>query len=91
MSVKRGKEAKSGREAGNYTMAVTVRLTGVEAHRLRRYEESGLMVPERTGGKQRLFSDNDIERIKEIARLEDEGINMEGIKAILAMRRGERK
>ena len=86
-----GQEGKSSREVGNYTMAVAVRLAGVEAHRLRRYEESGLITPERTRGKQRLFSDNDIERIKEIARLEDEGINMEGIKAILAMRRGERK
>lgn len=75
----------------NYTMAIAVKLTGVEPHRIRRFEESGLVVAERTEGNQRLFSQEDIEVIRQAAKLEDEGINVEGIKAILAMRRGERK
>lgn len=74
----------------NYTMAIAVKLTGVEPHRIRRFEEGGLLVPERTEGNQRLFSQEDIETIRQAAKLEDEGINVEGIKAILAMRRGER-
>jgi len=74
-----------------YTMGVAVRLTGVEAGRIRRFEEAGLLMPKRTEGGQRLFSDSEIELIKEIAKLEDEGANLEGIKIILAMRRGERK
>jgi len=37
------------------------------------------------------FSETDIEKIKEAASLEDEGINIEGIKAILGIRRGERQ
>ena len=81
----------TGKTAKNYTMATVVKLTGVEAHRIRRYEEGGLLVPERTEGNQRLFSINDIEIIKESAKLENEGINLEGIKAIIAMRKGERK
>jgi len=76
-------------EIGKYTMGVTVRLTGVEAHRIRRYEEAGLLKPARTEAGQRLYSDSEIELIKEIARLEDQGANLEGIKMILAMRRGE--
>jgi len=76
-------------EMGKYTMGVTVRLTGVEAHRIRRFEENGLLEPVRTEAGQRLYSDSEIELIKEIARLEDQGINLEGVKAILAMRRGE--
>ena len=76
-------------EIGKYTMGVTVRLTGVEAHRIRRYEEAGLLKPVRTEAGQRLYSDPEIELIKEIARLEDQGANLEGIKMILAMRRGE--
>ncbi len=75
----------------NYTMAIAVKLTGVEPHRIRRFEEGGLLVAERTEGNQRLFSQEDIETIRQAAKLEDEGINVEGIKAILAMRRGERK
>jgi DNA-binding transcriptional MerR regulator len=72
-------------------MAIAVKLTGVEPHRIRRFEDGGLLVADRTEGNQRLFSQEDIETIRQAAKLEDEGINVEGIKAILAMRRGERK
>ena len=71
-------------------MSVAVMLTGVEAHRIRRFEVCGLLRPARPGG-QRLYSDPEIEFIMEIAKLENEGINMQGVKAILAMRRGQRK
>jgi DNA-binding transcriptional MerR regulator len=73
-----------------YTMGITVRLTGVAAGRIRKYEEYGLLEPQRTSGRQRLFCDGDIELIQEIARLENEGANLEGIKIILAMRKGDR-
>ena len=88
---KNKKKNKQQSEEKNYTMAVAVRLTKVEAYRIRKYEEGGLLNPERTSGNQRLFSDNDIEIIKQSAKLENEGINVEGIKAILAMRKGERQ
>ena len=87
---KKGKGRDSLPGGSNYTMAIAVKLTGVESHRIRRYEEGGLLTPERTRGHQRVFSSEDIELIKKIASLEDEGINVEGIKAILAMRKGER-
>jgi len=80
----------STNSGGKYTMAVAVSLTGVEAHRIRRYEEAGLLKPMRTKGGQRLYSDEEIELIKDIAELEKEGINLQGVSAILAMRRGER-
>ena len=79
------------RSASNYTMAIAVKLTGIEPHRIRRYEEGGLLNPVRSEGNQRLFSAADIELIKEAAKLENEGINVEGIKAILANRKGERE
>ena len=88
---KNDSDSRSQQDTSNYTMAIAVRLTGVESHRIRRYEEGGLLSPERTEGNQRLFSEIDIEVIKEAAKLESEGINVEGIKAILAMRKGERK
>jgi DNA-binding transcriptional MerR regulator len=89
-----GKQENSGnnrQNGNNYTMAVAVKLTRIEPHRIRRYEEGGLLTPTRTEGNQRLFSDSDVEIIIQAAKLEDEGINVEGIKAILSMRRGERK
>ncbi|MFC1924899.1 MerR family transcriptional regulator, partial [Chloroflexota bacterium] len=63
-------------------------LTGVVAHRIRRFEQAGLLDPARTESRQRLFSDRGIELIQEIAKLEDQGINMPGIKVILEMRKG---
>jgi DNA-binding transcriptional MerR regulator len=78
-------------EVGKYTMSVAVRLTGAEAHRIRKFEEAGLLRPTRTEGRQRLYSDSEIKIIKEIAKLEEEGINLQGIRAIVAMRRGKRQ
>ncbi len=84
-------EVMTEKHIPKYTIGVAVRLTGVPDYRLRRYEEAGLLKPARTKAGQRLYSDADIELIREISPLEEEGINLEGIKAILAMRRGERK
>ena len=75
------------KNAPKYTMGVVVRLTGVPDHRLRRYEGAGLLKPARTEAGQRLYSDADLELIREIVPLEEEGINLKGIKAILALRR----
>lgn len=88
---KRESENPGHPDVNNYTMAITVKMTGVESHRIRRFEEGGLLTPERSEGNQRLFSENDIGIIKQAATLENEGINVEGIKAIFAMRRGERR
>jgi DNA-binding transcriptional MerR regulator len=82
-----GKNNKKKEDVNNYTMAIAVKLAGVEAHRIRRYEEGGLLNPIRTDGNQRLFSENDVEIIKQAAELEDKGINVEGIKEILFMRK----
>ncbi|MFC2013946.1 MerR family transcriptional regulator [Chloroflexota bacterium] len=84
-------DANNREEVGKYTMSVAVMLTGVEAHRIRRYEQAGLLKPLRSEARQRRYSDHEIDLINNIATLEDERINLRGVKAILAMRRGERK
>lgn len=80
----------AGNEAGEniiakYTMAVAVMMTGVPAHKIRKYEEVGLCKPARTVSKQRLYSDDDIILIHAIANLEEDGVNLPGIKIILGM------
>ena len=89
--LERKAEGEKQTEPNNFTMAIAVKLTGVDPYHIRKYEEGGLISPERTEGNQRLFSESDIEIIKQAAKLETEGINVEGIKAILAIRKGERK
>jgi DNA-binding transcriptional MerR regulator len=86
--IKRNKVMYKDSLIAKYTMAVTVTLTGVEAHRIRRYEDAGIIEPTRTEAGQRLFSDKEVVVIREVFRLGNKGINIEGIKAILALRRG---
>ena len=83
--------ARNGDHLSKYTMSVAVMLSGVYAYRIRRFEQAGLLRPARTPCRQRLFSEPEIKLIKEMATLEDEGINLPGIKAILEIRHGERE
>jgi MerR family transcriptional regulator, heat shock protein HspR len=78
------------RTLAKYTMAVAVMMTGAAAHRIRRFEDAGLFKPQRTGNKQRLYSDTDIELIRRIVVLEKDGVNLPGIKMILDMQGNEK-
>jgi len=75
-------------DSGRYVISVAVSLTGVDAYRIRRYEALGLVRLARTEGGRRLFSDSDVARIREVTRLEGEGVNLRGIQVILRMKGG---
>jgi MerR family transcriptional regulator/heat shock protein HspR len=69
-----------------YTIAVTARLTGMHAQTLRKYERAGLLTPARPSGNQRLYSANDIERLRRIQYLvEEKGVNIAGLELALSM------
>ena len=70
-----------------YTIGVVSKLLGLPPQALRRYEEAGLLEPVRQAGKNRLYSDQDIEVLEEIAELSDLGVNAVGIRYILHMRK----
>jgi DNA-binding transcriptional MerR regulator len=80
----------NGKGLAKYTMSVTVMMTGVAAHKIRRLEEFGLCRPARTGSKQRLYSDEDIEIIRRITSLEKDGVNLPGIKVIFNMQKSKK-
>ncbi len=73
------------RTLAKYTMAVTVMITGIAAHKIRKFEAFGLCKPTRTRSGQRLYSDSDIELIHKISLLEKDHVNLYGIKIILTM------
>ena len=75
----------NNKRLAKYTMAIAVMMTGVAAHKIRKFEEFGLCRPLRTSSKQRLYSDYDIDQIRKIANLNDKGVNLPGIKLILGM------
>jgi DNA-binding transcriptional MerR regulator len=70
-----------------YTIGVVSQLLGLPPQMLRRYEEAGLLAPARQGSKNRLYSDQDIEILEEIAELSDQGVNTVGIRYIIQIRR----
>ena len=69
-----------------YTIGVVSRLIGLPPQVLRRYEETGLLEPARQGGKNRLYTDQDIAMLREIVELSEQGVNASGIRYIIQIR-----
>ncbi len=69
-----------------YSIGVVSQLVGLPPQMLRRYEEAGLLEPARQEGKNRLYSDQDVAVLEEMAALAEEGVNAAGIRLILQMR-----
>lgn len=69
-----------------YIISVAARLTSLHPQTLRHYERIGLIKPARSPGNVRLYSQRDIERLRQIARLTDDlGVNLAGVELILQM------
>ena len=67
-------------------ISVAARMLGMHPQTLRKYERLGLVQPTRTIGDMRLYSREEIERIKLIKRLVDEaGINLAGVQRLLSI------
>ena len=73
-----------------FSMSIVGKLTGLSARQIRYYEEHQLINPDRTAGNRRLFSFNDVERLLEIKKLLDKGVNLAGIKHVLGDMETER-
>jgi DNA-binding transcriptional MerR regulator len=71
------------RERGVYAISVAAELVGTAVQNLRVYERRGLVEPTRTSGGTRLYSDADVERLRRIAALLEEGLNLAGIAMVL--------
>ena len=70
-----------------YFIGVVAEMTEVHPQTLRHYERIGLLLPSRSPGNVRMFSQDDVERIQLIQRLTHElGINLAGVEVILNMR-----
>ncbi len=70
-----------------YVISVAAELAGVHPQTLRIYERKGLVAPARTGGGSRRYSDADIARLLRVQELTDEGLNLAGVKKVLALER----
>jgi MerR family transcriptional regulator, heat shock protein HspR len=69
-----------------YVISVAARIVGIEAHTLRYYERLGLVHPERSRGNIRLYSEDDIEKLRYIKTLiSDCGVNVAGVEVALKL------
>jgi MerR family transcriptional regulator/heat shock protein HspR len=73
-------------DAPLFVISVAAQLAGMHPQTLRTYDRMGLVSPRRTRGRGRRYSPRDVARLRLIQRLsQDEGVNLEGIRRILAM------
>jgi len=69
-----------------YFISVAARMLGMHPQTLRKYERLGLIQPSRTIGSMRLYSRDEIVRLKAIKRLVDgAGINLAGVQRLLSV------
>ena len=67
-----------------YMISVAAELVGMHPQTLRIYEQKGLVRPKRTAGNTRLYSDEDVARLRLIQRLTTEiGLNLAGVERVL--------
>ncbi|HEU5002947.1 MAG TPA: helix-turn-helix transcriptional regulator [Actinomycetota bacterium] len=74
-------------ERAVYVISVAADLAGVHPQTLRIYERKGLLSPKRTPGNSRRYSERDVERLRQIQRLTQEGVNLAGVRIIMEMQR----
>jgi MerR family transcriptional regulator/heat shock protein HspR len=68
---------------GVYGISVAASLVWNAPQNLRLYETRGLVAPARSDGGTRLYSENDLERLRVIAGLLDDGLNLAGVHMVL--------
>lgn len=75
-----------------FVISVAARLVKMHPQTLRKYEREGLIVPSRTAGNLRLYSDEDIERLRQVKYLvETRGLNLAGVQLALELTQSLRK
>ena len=76
----------SGR--GVFMISVAAELAEMHPQTLRIYERKCLVAPQRSAGNTRLYSQADVDRLREIQRLtQEEGINLAGVTRIIELQR----
>lgn len=75
-----------------FVISVAARLVEMHPQTLRKYEREGLIAPSRTSGNLRLYSDEDIERLRQVKYLvETRGLNLAGVQLALELTQALRR
>ena len=69
-----------------YLISMAARMLGMHPQTLRKYERLGLVRPSRTLGSMRVYTRDELERLRLIKRLVDElGVNLAGVQRLLSV------
>lgn len=77
--------AASHRHDPLFVISVAAELADMHPQTLRQYDRLGLVTPRRQGGRHRRYSPYDIEQLRQIQQLSQEGVSLEGIRRIIAL------
>jgi MerR family transcriptional regulator, heat shock protein HspR len=88
-----GRESRDGRggegferERGVFMISVAAELADMHPQTLRMYEARGLISPKRSAKQTRLYSFDDVERLRRIQRMTtEEGLNLAGVETVLEL------
>ncbi len=73
-----------------YGISVAADLVGTIPQNLRAYEARGLVAPARSEGGTRRYSENDLDRLRDIGRLLEAGLNLAGVDMVLDLEAANR-
>jgi len=83
---------KIRRKKGYFSISAVAKMFSVHQQTVRLYEKQGLIMPKRSTGNTRLFSEEDIDRLEEVIYLTHEmGINLAGVEMILRLKKQIKK
>lgn len=68
-----------------YVISIAAELAGVHPQTLRVYERKGIVSPQRTEGNSRRYSERDIQILRRVQELSNEGINLAGVMRIMEL------
>src|SRR3982750_4827670 len=81
-----GKRREVDPRRGGYMISVAAELAGMHPQTLRIYESKGLIAPKRSPKNTRLYSQEDVERLRRIQELTTElGMNLAGVEAVFGL------
>jgi MerR family transcriptional regulator/heat shock protein HspR len=68
-----------------FVISVAAELSNMHPQTLRQYDRMGLVSPTRTLGQSRRYTMTDVAKLREISRLSQEGVSLEGIRRVLEL------
>ncbi len=68
-----------------FVISVAAELAEMHPQTLRQYDRLGIVKPNRAPGRARRYSQHDVDMLREVQRLSQEGVSLEGIRRIMQL------